>query len=343
MLNRTACTFNDIYALKFNDRLLLTDTTETINLNEIFYIGDISNVEFQIKEQDNLIPVVSEIDGSKLILNKTDFPGYARLKIIAKPKDKKYYCQFDLEIINPGSMYEDFEYSDFSESSLPWINDQREPWYVTNEASYLGSSSLRSGNILPGQSSSVGFDLDLKEPGTLVFAYKTSTRPYFDRLIFSIDGLIISDLESPYLWSDMNDWRVLSYSIRAGERSIKWEYKKDVYDPMNEDAVWIDAVVIPDKFNKNSISAVNDKSLLYAHPNPFNPVTEITFELPDKIHSELIIFDSKGREVEKLFSGDLEKGKYNFSFNGSRYSSGLYYSVLKYGNKVLTNKLILTK
>jgi hypothetical protein len=136
----------------------------------------------------------------------------------------------------------------------------------------------------------------------------------------------------------------MSFSIRAGIRNIKWEYIKGPYEPYNDDLVWLDMIVIPDKFNKNTSDVNNgSKVSMNAFPNPFNPVTQISFELLNNEKAELMVFDIKGRLVAELYDGELTKGAHSFSFDGSGLSSGLYFSVLRYGDNVLTNKLILSK
>lgn len=344
MLKRTMASFYGIYLTKEKENILLSENTHEIDLKDYFYCEDYSKVEFLVKDSSYPYIVEPVISGTKLFLNKTSAAGFSKLSIIAKVPDKEVYALTSFEIINPSSLYEDFEIEKLEDSNIPWINTGISEWFVTSDNSFFNSKSIRSGRIAPNQTSGIALQLDLASPGTLVFAYKTSTRPYYDRLHFTLDGLDISDSESPNFWSGVNDWRIMSFSIRAGLRDFSWEYIKGPYEPYNDDIVWLDMIVIPDKFNKNT-SDVNSgsKVTLSSFPNPFNPVTEISFEMLTNEKAELMVFDIKGRLVAELFNGELTKGAHSFSFDGSGLSSGLYFSVLKYGDKILTDKLILAK
>ena len=90
--------------------------------------------------------------------------------------------------------------------------------------------------------------------------------------------------------------------------------------------------VIPNKFE-----------LYQNYPNPFNPVTKISFDLPQAEFTELAIYDVTGRLVQMLESGKLTPGKYTVPFDGSNYSSGLYFYRLTAGNFASTQKMILVK
>jgi len=345
MLKRTMASFYGIYLTKEKENILLTENALELDLKEYFFSENYADIDFIVKSSSNPYIVQPAIQDTKLILNRTSVVGFSDMEIIAKVPGKEIFAKLDIKIINPSSLYEDFEIESIADSSVPWEKTGSLPWTVTSDQSYFNTRSIRSGRISPNDISGISLKLDLAQPGTLIFAYKTSTRPYFDRLHFFIDDLDYSDTESTNLWSGVNDWRIMSFSIRAGVRSIRWEYIKGPYDPFNDDIVWLDMVVIPDKFNKDTYT---DNSLGYStnlnsFPNPFNPVTQISFELIKNETIELTVFDIKGRQVADVHKGMLDKGTHSFSFDGSRLSSGIYYSVLKYGDKVLTNKLILAK
>jgi len=78
-------------------------------------------------------------------------------------------------------------------------------------------------------------------------------------------------------------------------------------------------------------------------PNPFNPSTNISFQLPSRQDVTLQIFDIIGRQVETLHSGALPAGTHTFSLNASDLSSGTYIYRLRSGDLSLTKKMILIK
>lgn len=88
--------------------------------------------------------------------------------------------------------------------------------------------------------------------------------------------------------------------------------------------------------------------LLQNHPNPFNPTTEITFALPEASEVTLTIYNSFGQVIRTLVSGQLSAGHHTVTWNatdasGMRVASGVYMYVLKAGDVVMKNKMLLMK
>jgi len=65
-------------------------------------------------------------------------------------------------------------------------------------------------------------------------------------------------------------------------------------------------------------------SLRQNFPNPFNPTTNITFELGGSGQTLLRVFDILGREIQTLMNRDLEPGSYQVPFHGGQLESGTY-------------------
>jgi hypothetical protein len=78
-------------------------------------------------------------------------------------------------------------------------------------------------------------------------------------------------------------------------------------------------------------------------PNPFNPVTEITFSVIEQAYTELLVFDRLGREVAVLHRGPLAPGTYRVQFDGSGLPSGVYVSVLRTPTYTASRKMLLVK
>lgn len=78
-------------------------------------------------------------------------------------------------------------------------------------------------------------------------------------------------------------------------------------------------------------------------PNPFNPVTNIRFDLAKSGNVKLIVFDALGREVETPVNGSLAEGSYNVDWDASAYTSGLYFYVLLTSDYAETKKMLLLK
>jgi len=96
-------------------------------------------------------------------------------------------------------------------------------------------------------------------------------------------------------------------------------------------------------------SSVYETALTGNYPNPFNPVTNISFTIgDDNQKTSLIIYNILGQKVKTLVNSLLEKGAYNLSWNGTdddnkRVASGIFFYRLTNGKDALTRKMILIK
>ncbi len=63
------------------------------------------------------------------------------------------------------------------------------------------------------------------------------------------------------------------------------------------------------------------------YPNPFNPGTNVRFDLSKRAFVNLSVYDVKGELVEKLIEGEKSKGNYNYYFDAAsqKLSSGIYF------------------
>lgn len=79
-------------------------------------------------------------------------------------------------------------------------------------------------------------------------------------------------------------------------------------------------------------------------PNPFNPTTLISFDLPDPSEVTVEVFNMKGETVAVLAENIyMEKGINQMYFNASNLPSGVYIYNLSAGNFAKTGKMTLLK
>ncbi|MCH7732250.1 MAG: choice-of-anchor D domain-containing protein [Candidatus Marinimicrobia bacterium] len=84
------------------------------------------------------------------------------------------------------------------------------------------------------------------------------------------------------------------------------------------------------------------------YPNPFNPTTRIQFALPKPARVALKIYNLLGQEVVTLTEGWKDLGYHEVTWNGKdqfgrEVASGMYFSVLNAGNRVVTRKMVLLR
>ncbi len=79
------------------------------------------------------------------------------------------------------------------------------------------------------------------------------------------------------------------------------------------------------------------------YPNPFNPSTVIEFGLPKESQVEITVFNVLGQRVAVLADGVMKAGNHKLVFNGSRLASGVYFYLMRTGERILKQKMLLMK
>ena len=101
--------------------------------------------------------------------------------------------------------------------------------------------------------------------------------------------------------------------------------------------------------NIDQSNTIPDKFRLYTnYPNPFNPATIITYDLPNFSSVELNVYDVRGRKIKSLFSGNLSAGQHKATWTGVddyglNVSAGVYIYKLQVSDKIFKRKMILMK
>ena len=84
------------------------------------------------------------------------------------------------------------------------------------------------------------------------------------------------------------------------------------------------------------------------YPNPFNPETNILFDLPESGQVKLEIYNIKGQRVKTLLDCYMSSGRSEMLWNskddnGKRVSSGVYLYRLQTPTNIITKKMLLLK
>lgn len=83
-------------------------------------------------------------------------------------------------------------------------------------------------------------------------------------------------------------------------------------------------------------------------PNPFNPVTEISYAIPEAGHVNISVFNILGQNVRRLVDSDMSAGDYSVVWDGKdsygeSVASGVYFYRIKANNFSDTKKMLLLK
>ncbi len=79
------------------------------------------------------------------------------------------------------------------------------------------------------------------------------------------------------------------------------------------------------------------------YPNPFNPVTEISYQLENSGAVTLTVYNVLGQKIQTLVNTRQKAGEHSVSFNGAQLPSGVYFTRLQSGSNVAVQKMILMK
>lgn len=84
-------------------------------------------------------------------------------------------------------------------------------------------------------------------------------------------------------------------------------------------------------------------SLSQNFPNPFNPTTNISFSIPKAGPVKITVYDITGKVMNELVNENLAAGKYNTTWDATKYSSGVYFCKMQAGEFTEMKKMTLIK
>jgi hypothetical protein len=151
--------------------------------------------------------------------------------------------------------------------------------------------------------------------------------------------------DSTAIVAEVNDYPDTSYAVASLEPDRFYFWRVRANNQIGN-SKWSEAF----RFKTGSGTAVAENPgvpgefhLYQNHPNPFNPVTTIRFDLPSAGTVRLRIFDALGREVLALLDQEMPAGQHEVPFDGRRVSSGVYYYRLEFQGMFRTRRMLLTK
>jgi hypothetical protein len=103
------------------------------------------------------------------------------------------------------------------------------------------------------------------------------------------------------------------------------------------DCVWIRSKMTPEP------KIATGTELGFAVPNPFNPVTRISYRLPEEDFVQLSVFDVDGKLIERLVAQVEKAGNHVIEWDAKNAPSGIYFYRLQVGDFNQTRKMILVK
>ena len=94
---------------------------------------------------------------------------------------------------------------------------------------------------------------------------------------------------------------------------------------------------------ESSVTKLKSFKLFANYPNPFNPTTTISYQLPSSGKVKLSVYNNLGQEIRTLVNRQQSAGVYQQIFNGANLASGVYFYKLRAGDFVQMRKMMLVR
>ncbi|HUI31035.1 MAG TPA: pectinesterase family protein [Candidatus Acidoferrales bacterium] len=82
---------------------------------------------------------------------------------------------------------------------------------------------------------------------------------------------------------------------------------------------------------------------LWNYPNPFNPTATLRYAVPKEGKVTLKVYNAVGQLVATLVDENKDPGMYEIPFEGSAFSSGVYFARLNVNDQVMITKMLMIK
>lgn len=165
--------------------------------------------------------------------------------------------------------------------------------------------------------------------GAALYQVQVSRRDDFTDTLIVGTGLTATEFAPPGL----RQGQTYYWRVRASSASGVGRYS----DPFSFTTASPTAADPPD------VPIVREFALHQGYPNPFNPSTTITFELPVRSAVVLSVFNSAGQHVATLVNGEREAGIHEVQFDGSGLASGAYYCRMSAGTFNDSKRILLVR
>ena len=167
-------------------------------------------------------------------------------------------------------------------------------------------------------------------PGKIIWEFQTN-------VTFGISSPAIADDGTIYFCSDDNKLYALASESKGLAKSSWPKYMAN-----NKNNGLVNGTITDINVENLHLLAL-DYKLYNNYPNPFNPQTNIEFDVKEKTTVKLRVYNVVGQLVTTLTDNMLEAGHYKYQFNGNNLASGIYFYKIEMGKYVSIKKMMLLK
>ncbi len=147
-----------------------------------------------------------------------------------------------------------------------------------------------------------------------------------------------------------NEWEEIAFVNGAGNSNSPKQYSfVDTSTPLSASVSYrLKQVDTDGGFEYSEVISVSASGLAKTelfqnNPNPFNPTTQISFNLSTLSNVKVTVFNVLGQKVAELLNSKMEAGNHTVNFNASELTSGAYIYRIDTPNYTKSMKMLLLK
>lgn len=185
-----------------------------------------------------------------------------------------------------------------------------------------------------------GFDQNTPSPG-LTYNIRIGTSPGGSEIISPLTGGSNGYNKFPGHGNSGNSLQIHLRDLDTGK--YYWSIQT-VDNTFNTSEFSGEQTFIVTKSYSSGIPVPQDIILKQNFPNPFNPKTIISYQISKYRKINLKVYNARGEEISTLIDKNQNSGSYEIEFDGSQYSSGIYFYTLEADGEFIESKrMILIK
>lgn len=247
----------------------------------------------------------------------------------------------DYDMGHAGQAYLDIDFENTGGSGGSAYNSG---WTYRNDGVDIEACSDPGGNGFdvgwtnPGEF--LAFTVNVATTGTYTAALRVASGASGGSVKLSVDGVDITPAVSVPGTGGWQSWQTRTtpdLSLTAGTHDLKLHFLSTGVNVNRLEFVLKGTAV------DHSQAAASRFRLEQNSPNPFNPLSDISYEIPTSGMVRLVVHDLLGREVAVLVNERQEPGRHMVRFDGSGLASGVYLYRLTAGPSVAVRTMVLVR
>jgi len=228
-----------------------------------------------------------------------------------------------------GQQFEDDNSTQYSPVTASDTDDSSLPVELTSFSSEMASGLVTLKWTTESEINNLGFEIyrSLEEKGdyATIGSYKTDAE---------LEGRGNASSSHDYVYIDETAEAGTTYWYKLAD--LAYDGLRTFHDPLSIEV----PILLPEKFK-----------LFQNFPNPFNPDTQIRFDVPDKgknVRIAIEVYNLLGQKIRNLINREYEPGFHQVTWNGKndfdqQLGSGVYLLLLKSKYYVKTQRMLLIR